>query len=86
MKKVYITEPKVMLSGFPDSAILCYSLLEWEEGSLAIPHAPCSGDETRVSVSWGDDANVIRQLVLDNTVATISGITSNDVIFLGGLA
>ena len=86
MKKVYVSEPKVMFSGFPDSAILCYSLFEWEQGEFAVPHAPCSGDEARIMFAWGEDANTIRQRALDNVVANISGITSNDVIFLGGWA
>jgi hypothetical protein len=85
MKKVYIAEPKLVAGTGSESSTLCYQVFEWEEGVPGLAHAPCS-DEGRVAFLWGEGINDIRQRVIDNVLASFPGITSNDIIFLGGWA
>ena len=82
-KKLYITEPKLMASVDAEFATLCYQVLEWEQGMVALAHGPCL-EETRVSVPWGAQINDVRVLVLDKCLANFPDVTSNDIIFLGG--
>lgn len=82
-KILYIYDPKLVAPTGSETVFLCYSLLEWEQGMTAIPHLPCN-DETRVGLIWGDGLVEVKQKVIDNCIASFSGATSNDVIFLGG--
>jgi hypothetical protein len=84
MKKIYVQEPKFATPTGTEDVTVCYMLLEWEQGLLAIEHLPCSSDACRVQLNWGDTAADLRQRVLDNILAHFTDVTSNDVIFLGG--
>ena len=80
--KIYVTEPKFALPDpSPDQALLCYSLLKWDQGLPPVQHPPCN-DETIISISWGESAVAIQQKIIDKIVATL-GVSSNDIIFLG---
>jgi hypothetical protein len=84
MKRVYVSEPKLLIpASSPDELLLCYAIVEWEQGSVAVSHPPCN-QETAVPVAFGDTAVEIKAKIIDNLLATIAGITSNDIIFLGG--
>ena len=80
MKKVYVTNPQFAIPD-PVSVLLCYSILEWDEALPPLLHPPCN-EETIVTVAFGDTANEIKTKIVDNIVARITGITSNDIVFI----
>jgi hypothetical protein len=82
MRKIYVYDPKPVVPVGTFTVFLCYSLLDWTEGEAAIPHVPGS-EETRVELLWGDGLVEVKQKTIDNVVASF-GVTSNDIIFLGG--
>lgn len=82
-RKIYLQEPKLSFPVGTEQVQVAYSVLDWEQGQLAIENLPSSNDGTRVELLWGETMTEIRQKVLDN-VTTYFNVGSNDVIFLGG--
>lgn len=81
--KIYVTDPQFSIADpSPDRALLCYSINVWTQGLPPVPHAPC-GQETIVSVAWGESGVSIQQKVIDNILANFPDVSSNDIVFLG---
>ena len=84
-RKIYVQQPTFSFPIGTEQVVCAYGILDWEEGRLAIENLPSSNDGTRVEVLWGDTVSVLRQKVLDN-ITTFYGVSTNDIIFLGGWA
>jgi hypothetical protein len=79
--KVYVTNPQLVLPAEPDQLPLGYTMAVWEEGLPPVTHPPFNED-TLIFLAFGDTAGIAKQKIIDNVVAHVTGITSNDVLFI----
>ncbi len=78
---IYVTNPQLTTPGLPDELLLCYTIHVCADGSPSVPHAPC-GEETLVTVAFGESAGAIQTKIVANLLAHFPEIGQNDIIFL----